>query len=105
MCTLAIMSRRKQLRPFKVQDDDDDDDDNNAKPAKKNADNGISTSSNGDNADATHNTSKLHVIFIILKVFFSLLLNANSAVLLGKISLYWLEVCFFFYFCLKNEQF
>lgn len=70
MCTLAIMSRRKQLRPFKVQDDDDDDDDNNAKPAKKNADNGISTSSNGDNADATHNTSKLHVIFIMLKVFF-----------------------------------
>lgn len=97
MCTLAIMSRRKQLRPFKVHDDDDDD--NEAKPTK-NADNGISTSSNGDNADATHNTSKLHVIFII----FSLLLNANSPVLLGKISLYWF-VFFFLYFCLKNEQF
>lgn len=51
----TIMSRRKQLRPFKVQDDDDDD--SNAKPTKS-ADNGLSTSSNGHNTAEGRTSSK-----------------------------------------------
>lgn len=58
------MSRRKQLRPFKVQDDDDDDDDSNAKRAK-NANNGHLTSSNGPNANEAHSTSKSMFCFSI----------------------------------------
>lgn len=57
----ASMSRRKQLRPFKVQDDDDDDDKNdngksNAKQANS-TDNGLETTPNGNNTDETlHST-------------------------------------------------
>ena len=57
----ASMSRRKQLRPFKVQDDDDDDDNKsgNAKQAIT-TDNGLETTPNGNNTDETlHSTSEL----------------------------------------------
>lgn len=51
------MSRRKQLRPFKVQDDDDDDADNNTKQTK-NADNGVATTSNGGNTNEAQSNPK-----------------------------------------------
>lgn len=54
------MSRRKQLRPFKVQDDDDDDD-SNTKQAKS-ADNGISPMPNSDNIE-TARTQPLSKFF------------------------------------------
>lgn len=53
----ASMSRRKQLRPFRVQDDDDDDggDNNDTRTCNANqtntTDNGMETTSNGYNAD------------------------------------------------------
>lgn len=61
----ASMSRRKQLRPFKVQDDDDDDGDkshdngtNGANRPNSTDVNGLETTPNGNNADdeTLHNT-------------------------------------------------
>lgn len=56
----ASMSRRKQLRPFRVQDDDDDVN-NGSHTGNANhtnsADNGLETTSNGNNVDnMPHNT-------------------------------------------------
>lgn len=79
MRSLSIMSRRKQLRPFKVQDDDDDDGDSNAKRPKKNADNGVSPSSNGENAEAAHSMGEFIFISMHPKAmeFFSFFLKKN----------------------------
>lgn len=52
------MSRRKQLRPFKVQDDDDDDDDASKAKQTKSADNGLSTTSNGDSTSEAQSSPK-----------------------------------------------
>lgn len=59
----ASMSRRKQLRPFKVQDDDDDDGDKNHDNGTNGANqpnstdvNGLETTPNGNNADVDDET-------------------------------------------------
>lgn len=52
------MSRRKQLRPFKVQDDDDDDDAASKAKQTKSADNGLSTTSNGDSTSEAQSSPK-----------------------------------------------
>lgn len=58
------MSRRKQLRPFKVHDDDDDVN-SNSKQAKS-ADNGLSTSSNGHKIDEPQPPSKFPKVLLVL---------------------------------------
>lgn len=70
------MSRRKQLRPFKVQDDDDDSNANQI----KNADNGLSTASNGhNNTTEPHASSKfdwIHLLYLFLA-------SGNCTIVLG----------------------
>lgn len=76
----ASMSRRKQLRPFKVQDDDDDDGDDknndngtsNAKQANTTDANGLQTPPNGNSTDETlHSTpesGKFTLMFSYVRV-------------------------------------
>lgn len=71
----TIMSRRKQLRPFKVQDDDDDD--SNAKQIKS-ADNGVSTPSNGHNTHEAHTSSKFDTEYLLY--LFMATSNHNNSV-------------------------
>lgn len=114
----TIMSRRKQLRPFKVQDDDD----SNTNQTKS-ADNGLSTSSNGHSTDEAQTLSKLiynHLIKCLrlrTKLFsqFSIKFNLNEYRIIFQVHLnqvyfkipynllFLNTVSFSFFFFLQNQ--